>query len=145
MPALPQQISASAGVTSSMPGIACSSARGCGAHALAVRQMAGVVIDDARRDRLRGARGSPSSTSISETSRTLRAERACARAAHCGIVGEELAVLLHRRPAAGGVDHDAIDAGLLEDLDVVPREAPRLLDCPHGAPARRSIPVAAVR
>ena len=66
------------------PGSPCSSARGCGAHALPVRQMTGVVIDHARRQRTPVARGSPSSTSSSDTSRTLRAERRRARSAQAG-------------------------------------------------------------
>ena len=43
------------------------------------------------------------------------AEKAAARAAHCGVVAEEVAVLLHGGAAAGGVDDDGVDVGVLED------------------------------
>jgi hypothetical protein len=45
-----------------------------------------------------------------------------------GVVGKQLAVLLHRRSAARGVDDDAVDAGAFEDLDVVARQGARLVD-----------------
>ena len=55
-----------------------------GAHALAVREVTGVVVDDAGRDRAGAARaGGPSSASTCDTSRTLAA-RARARPAHAG-------------------------------------------------------------
>ena len=67
---------------------------------------------DRRRDRRRAdasgcrvARGWPSSTSSSVTSRTRAVNAARARRPR-GIVGEQALVLLHRRPAPGGVDDD---------------------------------------
>ena len=62
-----------------------------------------------------GATG-PSSSRISETSRT-RSANACARVGVRRVVGQQLGVLLHRRAAAGRVDHDVLDAGVLEGVD----------------------------
>ena len=106
--------------------------------------------DGRRRGRRRGResdagpRAARRARSAAPTRRAPCALIACARAAHCGIVGEQLAVLLHRRPAAGGVDDDPVDAGRLEHLDVVTRERARLVDAGRrGAAARRSTPARA--
>ena len=84
----------------------------------------------------RTARGSPISTSTSETSRTRAAERVGAGGPR-RIVGEQLAVFLHRRPAAGGVDDDPIDPGAVEGGDQPSREGARLVD-PSGVERQRA-------
>src|SRR5438552_32543 len=49
------------------------------------------------------------------------------RAKACGfvtiseIVAQQVAILFHRRAAAGGVDDDRVDVGFQKDIDVVPR------------------------
>ena len=76
---------------------------------------------DRRRDRRRAGparcarrlRRAELDASTSVTSRTFAAN-ACARAAHAGSSAKQLAVFLHRRSAAGGVDDDDVDAGALE-------------------------------
>ena len=77
------------------------------AHTLRVLQMAGIVIGDAQLERMAWRSGS-SSHRISEMSLHL-AENAAARAAQSRIVAQQIAVLLHRRSAAGGVDDDGVD------------------------------------
>ena len=78
--------------------------------------------DGRRRDTPRGrqsdaaARAAARARPAPATRRAPGAERVRARRPG-RIVGEQLPVVLHRRPATGGVDHDAIDAGLLEHLD----------------------------
>ena len=63
----------------------------------------------------RGAMGA-SSQRISVMSLHF-AEKAAARAAQCGVVAEEVAVLLHGGAAAGGVDDDGVDVGGFEERD----------------------------
>src|SRR6185436_4505620 len=89
--------------------------------------MAGVVIDDACRER------TTDSPLFSEFGQqlghvaNLRRDRLRAGSPR-RIVGKQLAVVLHRRTAARCVDGDLIDARLLEHFDVVPGERSRLLD-----------------
>ena len=63
MPAEPQQISHSAGSTSSRPGIAAQQLARLLAHALGVGEVAGVVVGDLERQRVARARGSWSASS----------------------------------------------------------------------------------
>ena len=87
-----------------------SSARGWAPDALGVRQVAGVVVGHASPAAGAAAATGPSSTSTSETSRTFAANAGGPLGVR-RVVGEQLAVLLHRRAAAGRVDHDALDPG----------------------------------
>ena len=110
MPAEPQQMSGSAISRSSSPGMPRSSCAGLRADALGVRQMAGVVVGDGDAERVPGRATGPSSARNSATSRTLRRTPRPARA-HSGSSAQQVGVVLHRRPAAGGVDDDGVDAG----------------------------------
>src|ERR671914_663778 len=47
-----------------------------------------------------------------------------------GVVAQEVAVLLHRRAAAGGVDDHGVEVLLLEGVYGLPREVQRLLLAP---------------
>ena len=79
------------------------------AHPLGVGEVAGVVVGDAqRRSDARTACGSCSASS-SWTSRDLGRERLRALAP-LGVVGQQVAVVLHRRAAAGDVGHDRVEA-----------------------------------
>ncbi len=57
------------------------------------------------------------------------------------IVGEQLAVLLHRRSAAGRVDRDPVDAARLERLNQPAREASRLLEASGVQGQRAAAPL----
>ena len=104
--------------------------------ALRVRQMAGIVVDDPGLDRVpHRARLADLDEHLRDVAHTRR-EGVGARGPR-RIVREQLAVLLHRRPAAGGVDDDPIDAGLLECGDQPSRERARLVD-PSGVERQRA-------
>ncbi len=91
------------------------------AHALRVREVAGVVVGDRRRPLAggrrraagRGRRGTPL------TSTTRAARRSAARL--LGLAGEEQPVLAHPRAAPGGVRDDRVDV-VGEGVEVAPRE-----------------------
>ena len=102
-----------------------------------MREVAGVVIRDAQRERMpRRPRRAELGRRSPLTSRTRAAN--AARAIGPGrIVREQVAVLLHRRSAAGGVDGDPFDARALEDLDGAPREGARLVQ-PAGMERQRA-------
>ena len=126
MPALPQQMSGSAAVTARRRESRAASARGCVADALRVREVAGVVVRHPRGDRMaRGARRGRARRATSVTSRTLRANARRARPTP-GRPASSCAVVLHRRPAAGGVDDDAVDARALE-ASISAGRSPRLV------------------
>ena len=105
MPALPQQMSLSASGTSVTPGIDLKQRARLGADALRVRQVTGVVIGDAQRHRLRaapaGGRSRERLGDVADLRRESRGPRGPLR-----VVRQQLAVLLHRRAAAGRVHHD---------------------------------------
>ena len=105
MPAEPQHSAASGMSTTSSSGIVRSTARGWVRTCWRVPEVAGVVVGDPGADRVpRGARAAvvERSSSTSCTSRTL-ALNSFARSRPLGVVGEQVAVVLHRRPAAGDV------------------------------------------
>ncbi len=104
-----------------------------------MRQVTGVVVDDPC------VNGLPRRARLAKLRQHLRhvahlgAERVRARRPR-RVVGEQLPVFLHRRPAAGGVDDDAIDAGgsktsMLCRASGAPARCRR-----RAAAARRSIP-----
>ena len=110
MPALPQQISGSAGLTISSPGIVAQRVARLRSDALRVRQMTGIVVHDRAPNRM------PRRPRLAELRQHFRhvanprREGVRARGPR-RIVGEQLAVFLHRRSAAGGVDDDPVDPG----------------------------------
>ena len=114
MPALPQQISCSANGSDLDAGNRPQQIARRLADALRVRQVAGVVVRDAqpRSDAAAPAARRAPTTHLGDVAHARR-ERARALGPR-RIVGEQLAVLLHRRSAAGGVDGDPLDAGALE-------------------------------
>ena len=77
------------------------------------------------------------------TSRTL-AENARAFGP-LGVVRQQLSVLLHRRPATGGVDHNLIDALALERGDESLRKRARILVVSAVQPERAAAALAARR
>ena len=79
------------------------------AHALGVRQVAGVVVGGPERHRVSAAPARPASARSSVTSRTS-AEKAAARSAPLRVVAQQVPVVLHRRAAAGRVDGDDVVA-----------------------------------
>ena len=108
---------------------------------LGVLEVTGVVVRDTQRHGWRGARGGRSART-SETSRHLRGE--CAGAVGVGrVVAQQVAVLLHRRAAAGGVDDDACPRSRLRTRrsSAGRARAPRPL-ARRGPSARRSTPAA---
>ena len=109
MPALPQHTSDSLRSTSSRPGIRPSTARGWSAHALGVSEMARVVVCDARRHRVeaRGTLHVELREDLHHVANPRRKARGARRPER--IVGEQRAVLLHRRTASGAVDDDVVD------------------------------------
>ena len=121
MPAEPQHSSHSRGSTSVRPGMPRSRLRGAVPDALGVGEVAGVVVGDGQLDRM---------------ARRLRGHRVeqLVHVAHLGrerrrpllplwIVGEQVAVVLHRRAAAGDVDGDRVVA--LVRGDGLPRRRQR--------------------
>ena len=116
MPAEPQHSSASA----------ISSQLQAGDRRAAARAAGPGCPGRARGGRRRGRRPSPAAGAAARPGRARRAARR--RRGPCSanargplgvrrVVGEQLGVLLHRRAAAGGVDHDVLDAGRLEGVD----------------------------
>ena len=124
MPAEPQHSSHSAGSSSSRPGMPRSSSRGCGADALGVGEVAGVVVGGAQLDRLAdGLRLVLGQQLVDVDDLGARTPR---RARPTRVVGQQVAVVLHRRAAAGDVGHDRVEA--LVGGDRLPRaSAERLL------------------
>ena len=125
MPADPQQISDSAISRTLHAGYRPQQLPRLRAHALGMLQMAGVVIRRLQRHR-------PSRRPRFEVGQhfgnvaALRGKRLRAFGV-CRIVAQQVTVPLHRRPAAGGVDHDGVDVGSLERIDQSPRGRHRVL------------------
>ena len=104
------------------------------AHALAVQQVAGVLVDDPERPAGAGAGGGAgSSSSSSVTSRTRAAK------SRAGVGAEQLAVLLHGRAAAGRGHHHPVVAGQRRDRGTGAAAGPAPRGRRAGA-ARRSSP-----
>ena len=125
MPALPQQRSPSRISTRETPGIRCEHVARLLPDALGVQQVAGVLVGHLRRHRagrrLRGQRGDGLAEVAdpgAERLRPLRPGR---------VVGQQLAVLLEGRAAAGRVDDDPLGVRPLERLDVLSRQPLRRL------------------
>src|SRR4029077_17972969 len=95
------------------------------ADPLRMRQVARVVVRDAQRERMAGR---PWRTALGYDLCDIspRRGKGAGPRGPRRIVGEQLAVFLHRRSAAGGVDRDPLDAGGLEELYGATGERARL-------------------
>ena len=94
------------------------------ADALRVREMAGIVVGDAQRRRLaRRGRRTERGQHLADVAHPGGERAGAVRPLR--VAGQQLAVLLHRRTASGGVHGDDFDARPLERGDCAAGKAPR--------------------
>ena len=118
---------------SSSPGMRAQQLARLLAHALGVGQVAGVVVGHAHAAPA-GARRAARARPGSRSRRATLSANACGALGPLGVVAQQVAVVLHRRAAAGGVDHDPVEA--LERLDRRSRARGRA--CPRRRALQRA-------
>ena len=123
MPAEPQQISQSAGSSSSSPRDAAQQRARLGADLLRMREVAGVVVGDAQRQRVALGLRLELGEQLGDVADLGREGRRALRPV--GVVGQQVRVVLHARAAAGDVDRDVLE--VLVGRDRLARQRQRLL------------------
>src|SRR5690606_9274737 len=93
-------------------------------YPLPVRQVAGVVVCRDHREAIARGRGAQLGQEVGNVAHLGREGRRALGVA--GIVAEQVAVLLHCRPATGDVHHHRVDDGALESVDGPAGELHRL-------------------
>ena len=103
---------------------------------LRVPEVAGVVVGRPHRHRVPGRDRAELGEELRQVADPRRQRRRPGRHRRLGEVAEQPLVLLHRRPAPGGVDDDRVHLRRLERLDR-PRGEPRRLRHPPGVQRQR--------